>query len=74
MRKFLIGLVIAVILTLTLYVFYALKRSTIANQLKYPPSKDCSSVDELFSNVTEYYTFAAFDKNSTRNTYGAGVY
>jgi len=58
--------------------FYEMKRQTIKNYVKYPPSTDCNSVGSQFGNNINnpsYQLFAKYDWDVIKgeNT-GIGVY
>lgn len=62
-------IVILVLLTGALILFKMMMAVTITNQLRYPPSQDCTGYDSMFNDDTtighEYYLYASFDKPFT---------
>jgi len=76
-RKAIVISIIIILLLGAFFVFYILKRQTIDNYNKYPPTTDCNSIIKMFNgNLTsdDFKTAATFDKESTLNKYGTGVY
>jgi len=74
-RKFIVLCLVGLFLAGTVVIFFFLKKATINNLLKYPPSFDCSEIDSLFkTNQTLYQQAATFDKDPTLNYNGVGVY
>lgn len=74
-----IGVYIAISLFLAgaFTIFYLLKRQTISNYLKYPPTLNCKSIISMFPqkfNDPLFRQQAEIDKDYTMNKMGTGVY
>lgn len=58
--------------------FFYLKKQTIINYKKYPPSTDCKSIAQMFNNDYHDPIFISvadqFDKENTMNNMGTGIY
>lgn len=68
---------IAVLLFGMLVSFYLLKRQTISNYQKYPPTTDCDSILKMFQGDFSdpiFKSFAQFDLKNTENEKGVGIF
>jgi hypothetical protein len=68
---------IAVLLFGMLVSFYLLKRQTISNYQKYPPTTDCDSILKMFKgNFSDpiFKSFAQSDLKNTENEKGVGIF
>lgn len=61
-------------LAVTVFIFFLLKKTTITNQQKYPPSRDCDQILGFFTDDSTFYSVAEADKDSTMDSRGAGIY
>jgi len=70
--------IIALLLLGSLVLFIYMMAETVENQLKYPPSTDCISIDSQFNNdFTEggdYWQQAEIDERFTMEQQGSGIY
>ncbi|CDW90155.1 UNKNOWN [Stylonychia lemnae] len=74
MRKLIVAVLVGIFLALTVFIFFLLKKATIDNQQKYPPSKDCDQIRTLFKDINVLAQVAATDKDPTLDKRGTGVY
>ena len=74
-RQIIVIIIIGVILLLAVVIFFFLKKIAIANQEKYPPSRDCVSISALFKDKpSDYKKYADIDMDDTLSKKGTGVY
>lgn len=77
-KSIIVIIVIFILLAVTLVAFYFLKQQTIANLKKYPPSTDCSAIEEQFPSGISSDTFkenAKIDAELISETKrGIGIY
>jgi uncharacterized protein YneF (UPF0154 family) len=68
MRKLVVLFIVIGILLLAFGAFFFLKRATIKNYQKYPPTTDCTSLVNMFDNNfddTMFKHYATLDKDPT---------
>ena len=77
-RQIIVLCIIIILLLGAFFTFYILKRQTIANYRKYPPTTDCDGVLKMFGDDPYknplFLTVAGADKDATLNEQGTGIY
>lgn len=75
-RKLIVILIVFILLCLAFAAFYFLKRITINNYKKYPPTTDCDNILDQFGNVLTgtFREYAELDEKPTDIFQGTGIY
>ncbi len=75
-RKIIVTLIVIVLLLLAFAAFYFLKRITINNYKKYPPTLDCEKILTQFGGdlTGKFRDFAEIDETPTNEFKGTGIY
>ncbi len=72
-----VGVVVIILLLGALALFTYMSLITVTNQIRYPPSVSCESIDNLFTGIdgeSRYQQYAELDKTYTLAEQGTGIY